>query len=159
MLQELQKLEEELVFEHFNSEDALQLGLTFVRIAKEWKKGGIGIKIEKNGHVLFTHLMDGTMPENAYWYDRKKNVVDRYFHSSKYVEEMFLADGTTFAESGLLDPARYQAVGGSFPLAIKQAGVIGSITVCGLSGDEDHQLCVQGIRTFLEEEKEKRNVK
>ena len=150
-MEELLKLEDELVFEHFNSEDALALGLTFVRIAKELNKGGIGIKIEKNGHVLFTHLMDGTMPENAYWYDRKKNVVDRYFHSSRYVEEMFKVQGTTFAASGLLDPEQYQAVGGSFPLIMKNAGVIGSITVCGLSGDEDHQICVQGIREFLEE--------
>lgn len=152
-MEELLKLEDELVFEHFNSEDALALGLTFVRIAKELNKGGIGIKIEKNGHVLFTHLMDGTMPENAYWYDRKKNVVDRYFHSSRYVEEMFKAQGTTFAASGLLDSEQYQAVGGSFPLIMKNAGVIGSITVCGLSGDEDHQICIQGIREFLEEDK------
>lgn len=153
-LDELLKLEEELVFEGFNSEDALALGLTFVKLAKEAGKGGIGIKIEKNGHVLFTHLMDGTMPENAYWYDRKKNVVDRYFHSSQYVSEMFKADGTTFEESGLLDLEHYQAVGGSFPMIIRNAGVVGSITVCGLSGAEDHQLCVQGIREFLEKKRE-----
>ena len=155
MLSELLKLEEELVFEHFNSEDALELGMIFVKIAKKVNKGGIGIKIEKNGHVLFTHLMDGTMPENEYWYDRKKNVVDRYFHSSKFVEEKFQADGTTFREAGLLNPEFFQAVGGSFPMIIKNAGVVGSITVCGLSGEEDHQICVQGIREFLEENQRK----
>lgn len=150
MVNELLKLEEELVFESFSSKDALELGMTFIRIAKQMNKGGIGIKIEKNRHVLFTYLMDGTMPENEYWYDRKKNVVDRYFHSSKYVEEKFKADGTTFEESGLLDLEQFQAVGGSFPLILKHAGVIGSITVCGLSGEEDHLLCVQGIREYLE---------
>ena len=82
--------------------------------------------------------------------DRKKRVVDRYFHSSRYVEEMYRAMGTTFAASGLLDPEQYQAVGGSFPLLLQGAGVIGSITVCGLSGEEDHNLCVQGIREYLQ---------
>ena len=148
-LEKLGALEKELVFDRFTSEDALNLGLTFIRLAKELGRGGIGIKIEKNRHVLFSHLMDGTFPENGYWYDRKKNVVDRFFHSSKYVEEMFKADGTTFAESGLLDPEKFQAVGGAFPLILKNAGVIGSITVCGLTSDEDHELCVKGIREYL----------
>lgn len=142
----------ELQFTSFSSEDAIKLGLLFIQIAKEMNKGGIGIKIEKNRHVLFTHLMDGTMPENAYWYDRKKNVVDRYFHSSKFVEEMFKASGSTFAESSLLDQGEFQAVGGSYPLIIQNAGVVGSITVCGLTGDLDHQICVEGIRKFLGKE-------
>lgn len=147
--EELLQLENELVFSSFTSRDALALGLCFIRLAEEKGRGGIGIKIEKNGHVLFTHLMDGTMPENAYWYDRKKRVVDRYFHSSRYVEEWYKEQGTTFAEAGLLDPEKFQAVGGSFPLIVKGCGVIGSITVCGLSGEEDHDLCVAGIRAYL----------
>lgn len=148
-MNQLLKLEEELQFTSFTSEDALNLGLTFIKIAKDLNQGGIGIKIERNRQVLFTHLMDGTMVENAYWYDRKKNVVDRYNHSSMYVEEMYKSMGTTFAESGLLDPQEFQAVGGSFPLIIKNVGVVGSITVCGLTGELDHQICVDGIRQFL----------
>lgn len=148
-MNQLLKLEEELQFTSFTSEDALNLGLTFIKIAKDLNQGGIGIKIERNRQVLFTHLMDGTMVENAYWYDRKKNVVDRYNHSSMYVEEMYKSMGTTFAEAGLLDPEQFQAVGGSFPLIIKNVGVVGSITVCGLTGELDHQICVDGIRQFL----------
>lgn len=94
VLEDLLQLEEELVFNSFNSETALNLGLIFIDIAKKLNKGGIGIKIERNRQVLFSHLMDGTMPENSYWYDRKKNVVDRYSHSSKYVEEMYKDMGT-----------------------------------------------------------------
>lgn len=149
MMKNLLLLEEELQFTQFTSEDALNLGLTFIKIAKELKQGGIGIKIERNRQVLFSHLMDGTMVENAYWYDRKKNVVDRYNHSSMYVEEMYKAMGTTFAESSLLDPAEFQAVGGSFPLIIKNVGVVGTITVCGLTGELDHQICVDGIKEYL----------
>lgn len=145
----LLQLEQELIFTSFTSRDALALGLLFVKLAENKGTDGIGIKIEKNGMVLFSHLMDGTTPENAYWYDRKKRVVDRYYHSSKYVEEWYKAQGTTFSESGLLNPEYYQAVGGSFPLIVNGCGVVGSITVCGLSSDEDHELCVTGIRQYL----------
>lgn len=148
-MENLLNLENELQFSKFTSEDALNLGLTFIEIAKKLNKGGIGIKIERNRQVLFSHLMDGTMVENGYWYDRKKNVVDRYNHSSLYVEEMFKDMGTTFAESSLLNPEYFQAVGGSFPLIIKNVGVIGSITVCGLTGELDHKICVDGIRKYL----------
>jgi uncharacterized protein (UPF0303 family) len=97
--------------------------------------------------------MDGTMVENAYWYDRKKNVVDRYNHSSKFVEEMYKDMGTTFDKSSLLNPEDFQAVGGSFPLIISNVGVIGSITVCGLTGELDHKICIDGIREFLNNNK------
>lgn len=118
-LKQLLQLENELIFNSFDSDDALKLGLIFVEIAKKLNKGSIGIKIEKNNHTLFSHLMNGTSPENRHWYNRKKNFVDRYFHSSKYVEEMFKNNGTTFEKSGLLNPEFFQAVGGSFPLIIK----------------------------------------
>jgi uncharacterized protein (UPF0303 family) len=152
-MKDLLKLEEELQFTKFSSEDALNLGLTFIKIAKELNQGGIGIKIERNRQVLFSHLMDGTMVENAYWYDRKKNVVDRYNHSSKFVEEMYKDMGTTFDKSSLLNPEDFQAVGGSFPLIISNVGVIGSITVCGLTGELDHKICIDGIREFLNNNK------
>lgn len=122
--EELLKLEDELVFSRFTIDDALNLGLLFVKMAKDAGKGGVGIKIEKNGKVLFTHLMEGTSPENERWYDRKKNVVDRCYRSSKFVEEMYREQGATFAESGLLDPERFQAVGGSFPLIVAKASIL-----------------------------------
>lgn len=146
--------EKQLQFISFSSEDALELGLDFIKIAKELRQGGIGIKIERNRQVLFSHLMDGTMLENAYWYDRKKNVVDRYSHSSMYVQEMYKSMGTSFEASGLLNPNEFQAVGGSFPLIIKNVGMVGSITVCGLTGELDHQICVDGIRAFLKRKQE-----
>jgi uncharacterized protein (UPF0303 family) len=153
IMKDLLKLEEEFQFTKFSSEDALNLGLTFIKIAKGLDEGGIGIKIERNRQVLFSHLMDGTMVENAYWYDRKKNVVDRYNHSSKFVEEMYKDMGTTFDKSSLLDPKKFQAVGGSFPLIIKNVGVVGSITVCGLTGELDHKVCIDGIKEFLNDRK------
>lgn len=47
--------------------------------------------------------------------------------------------------------------GGSFPVRVRGAGVIGAITVSGLSSDEDHQLVVDGIRNYLKELLRERN--
>lgn len=43
----------------------------------------------------------------------------------------------------------YQAVGGAFPIRVKGAGVIGSVTVSGLSPQLDHDYAVEGIKRFL----------
>ncbi len=43
----------------------------------------------------------------------------------------------------------YTLAGGSFPIRVRGAGVIGAITVSGLSSDEDHQMVVDGIRNYL----------
>lgn len=148
ILEDLLNEERELVFEKFNNDDALKLGLMIIEYSKA-NNISMGVKIERNRQVLFSHLMDGTCYENQMWYNRKKNVIDRYFHSSKFVKEMFLSNNQTFSDNGLLDEEFYQAEGGSFPLTIKGTGVVGSITVCGLSGDEDHEICVKMIREFL----------
>ena len=37
---------------------------------------------------------------------------------------------------------------------MKGASVVGSITVCGLTSDEDHDLYVRGIRAYLQQQKQ-----
>lgn len=149
MLKKLEIEEKTLQFEKFDNDDALKLGLWYVDYAKK-NNFSIGIKIERNRQVIFSYMMNGTCIENEKWYDRKKNVVDRYSHSSKYVKVMYEQNDKNFSNDSLLDKEFYQAEGGSFPLIIKNTGVIGSITICGLSGDEDHDICVKGIKNFLE---------
>ena len=110
ILEDLLNEERELVFEKFNNDDALKLGLMIIEYSKA-NNISMGVKIERNRQVLFSHLMDGTCYENQMWYNRKKNVVDRYFHSSKFVKEMFLSNNQTFSDNGLLDEEFYQAEG------------------------------------------------
>lgn len=145
--QALLDLENELTFSSFNNDDALALGLLFVKQAQAMNSA-VAIFIEKNHQPLFQYLMAGTTQDNILWMHRKKNVVDHFLHSSRYVEELYKQMGAPFTTS-LLDPLDYQAVGGSFPLIVKGAGVVGSITISGFTGEEDHQFCVQGIRQYL----------
>lgn len=148
LMKELLKEEENLQFETFSNEEALNLGLVIINLAKESKQE-IAVYIEVNRQPVFSHFLNGTYLEIAYWIKRKKNVVDRYGHSSAFVGEKFRFRGSSFEESSLLDPSEFQAVGGSFPLLLRGVGMIGTITVSGLSEEEDHKLCVDGITKYL----------
>lgn len=148
-LERLLAQEETYQFDHFGNEDALQIGLLIIKIAKEEIKKGIAVHIEYDDYPLFTHYMEGTSANNLYWVTTKKNVVKKYGHSSLYVGEMYKDQGTTFfAATGLTDQ-EFQAEGGSFPLILRGSGRIGTITVSGLTGEEDHALAAEGIKRYL----------
>jgi uncharacterized protein (UPF0303 family) len=142
--------EEKLQFGSFTNEDALQLGLIICRYAKDTYGKGIAVHIENDEHPLFTHFMAGTSKENSYWIHAKKNVVNHFGHSSLYVGEMYRDRGTSFKESSELPLTEYQAEGGSFPLIIRGQSKIGTITVSGLTGEEDHQCAVEGIKKYIQ---------
>lgn len=144
--------EEELQFDSFTNEDALQLGNIVVQHAKDAFGKGIAVHIENDEHPLYTHYMAGTSKDNIYWVNTKKNVVNHFGHSSLYVGEMFRDKGTTFPESSGLPLSDYQGEGGSFPIIVRGQGKVGTITVSGLTGEEDHQAAVDGIRKFLKKE-------
>ncbi|WP_083205155.1 heme-binding protein [Bacillus sp. FJAT-27264] len=148
-LQSLEQLENQLQLDHFTNEDALELGFTIINYAKE-QGTSIAVHIERNRVPLFTHLMEGTSDENYHWLFRKKRVTDHYNRSSAYIAERFAQSGTTHTESSLLSPVEYQAVGGTFPLRIKNVGVIGSVTVAGLTGQLDHDYAVEGLKRFID---------
>ncbi len=64
--------------------------------------------------------------------------------------ERFRARGTPFEESSRLDPDRYAAHGGSFPLRLSPDGpVVGTVAVSGLPQAEDHRLIVEALERYL----------
>ncbi|RKP51617.1 heme-degrading domain-containing protein [Cohnella endophytica] len=141
--------EEELQFDSFTNEDALELGLIICRIAQEEIGKGIAVHIENDEHPLFTHYMKGTSQGNIYWVNTKKNVVNHYGNSSLYVGEMYKNQGTTFKDGSGLPLDDYQGEGGSFPIRVRGQGKVGTVTVSGLTGEEDHQVAVDGLRKLL----------
>jgi len=62
---------------------------------------------------------------------------------------MYRDQGTTFQRATELSDLEYQAEGGSFPLTLRGQGRIGTVTVSGLTGEEDHALAVEGIKRYL----------
>jgi uncharacterized protein (UPF0303 family) len=80
---------------------------------------------------------------------RKSNVVAR-FHRSSYALGLTLqGQKTTLAEKFGLPLADYAAHGGSFPITVSAAGVIGSVTVSGLPQRADHEMAVEALCSVL----------
>ncbi|GAB2930963.1 heme-degrading domain-containing protein [Streptomyces sundarbansensis] len=139
--------ERRLTLPRFSHDDAFALGSLLVELARE-RHAPVAIDIRRGAQQLFHAALPGSSADNDAWIDRKRKVVERYGESSYLVGTRFRARGTTFEESSRLDPDTYAAHGGSFPIAVKGAGVIGSVTVSGLPQAEDHAMVVEALERF-----------
>ncbi|HEY5584330.1 MAG TPA: heme-degrading domain-containing protein [Ruminiclostridium sp.] len=148
LLKELVNEENELQFTEFTNETALKIGLNLIEKAKDNNKR-ITINITRNGHQLFHYSFGGTTPENDQWIIRKNRVVNRFSKSSLHVGTLLLNANTTIEERHHIKSSEYAAIGGAFPIIIKNTGVIGTITVSGLPKNEDHDMVVAAIKEQL----------
>src|SRR5579859_5542936 len=130
--------EKELALPRLDAETAWKLGSRLRAMAAE-RGLAVVIDVRRFGQPLFYAAMDGTIPDNVEWVRRKSNVVAR-FHNSSYIAGLRekLKNQTLFESQGL-PVADYATHGGSFPLAVKGAGVVGSVTVSGLPQRADHE--------------------
>ncbi|HET9380733.1 MAG TPA: heme-degrading domain-containing protein [Streptomyces sp.] len=147
-VEELESQERRLVFRQFTCDDAWKLGSMLVEMARE-RQAPVAVDIHRAGRQLFHAALTGSTPDNDAWIARKRRVVERYGSASYLVGARFRAKGTTFEESSRLDPGRYAAHGGSFPITVENVGVIGAVTVSGLPQLEDHRLVVAALERFL----------
>jgi uncharacterized protein (UPF0303 family) len=147
-VEELEAQERRLVLRQFTFDDAWALGTLLVELARE-RQAPVAIDIRRAGQQLFHAALAGSTPDNDAWIDRKRRVVERYGSSSYLVGTRFRAKGTTFEESSRLDPDTYAAHGGSFPITVEGAGVIGAVTVSGLPQLQDHRLVVEALEQFM----------
>jgi uncharacterized protein (UPF0303 family) len=144
--------EAELLFPAFDYETAWKLGLRLRNLAVE-RGHAIVIDIRRFGQPhqpLFYTALAGTTPDNARWVQRKTNVVAR-FHRSSYAIGLSLQQSSrSFAERYNLSEADYAAHGGSFPIQVAGAGVLGAVTVSGLPQRDDHNLVVEALCAELQ---------
>jgi uncharacterized protein (UPF0303 family) len=152
------KQEAELLFPSFDYDTAWRLGLSMRELALS-RKQSIVIDIRRFGQPhqpLFYTALGGT-PDNARWVQRKSNVVARFHRSSYAIGLTLEQNNRTFSERYNLPDADYAAHGGCFPIHVAGAGIIGSITVSGLTQREDHNLVVEAL--CLELQKDHANLK
>lgn len=140
--------EQALQFDSFSHATALKLGMNIVAMARAGKQS-VAVDITRNGSQLFYHGMEGTSGEHADWIRRKRNLVNRTGHSSFYTHTEVKNSGGDFDAIPTLDAREYAAHGGSFPLVVRGAGQVGTITVSGLPGPEDHAMVVRALQSYL----------
>jgi uncharacterized protein (UPF0303 family) len=147
--------EADLHFPSFDYDTAWRVGLRMRELAQS-RKQSIVIDIRRFGQPhqpLFYTALGGT-PDNARWVQRKSNVVAR-FHRCSYAIGLTLEQtNRTFSDRYNLPDADYAAHGGCFPVHVAGAGIIGCITVSGLTQREDHNLVVEALCLELHKDHE-----
>jgi uncharacterized protein (UPF0303 family) len=147
-LERITQQERELQLPRLDAETAWELGSRLRATAAE-RKLAVVIDIRRFGQPLFYAAMEGTTPDNVEWVRRKSNVVARFLHSSYVAGIREKIKNYSFVESQGLALADYATHGGSFPLAVRGAGVVGSVTVSGLPQRADHELVVEALCAIL----------
>jgi uncharacterized protein (UPF0303 family) len=148
LLETLAEQESRLLFTSFDNEVALALGAFLLAAARD-QALPVTISVRRGQQRLFHAALPGTSADNDEWIDRKSRVVDRYAQSSFRVGQTFVANGRTFEEHSRLDPDRYAAHGGVFPVNVVGVGVVGTVGVSGLPQAEDHAFVVAQLERFL----------
>ena len=147
-LDTIRRQEQALQFTSFDNDAALAIGNRIVEQAKA-DKVAVTIDITINRNPLFFYAMAGTSPNNVDWIRRKSNLVNRTGHASFFVHTEAVNAGRDFDNLPTFDPKDYAAHGGSFPIVIKGTGQVGTITVSGLAGVDDHAMVVRALKWYL----------
>ncbi len=140
----LEQQERDLIFTRFDYADAWRLGSLLVELASG-RGLPVAIDIRRGSQQLFHAALAGSTADNDAWIERKVRVVERYGASSYLVGRRLAAKGQALDASQGVDPARFAAHGGAFPVRVEGAGVIGVVTVSGLPQADDHALVVEAI--------------
>ena len=147
----LEEQEKRLTFERFDNADAWALGCLLVDLATG-RDLPIAVDIRRGDQQLFHAALPGSTADNDAWIERKVRVVRRYGASSYLVGRRLAANGQEL-DAGLgVDPARFAAHGGAFPVRVPHVGVVGVVTVSGLPQADDHALVVEAIEAYLSED-------
>ncbi len=148
--QDIQKIaaqERALRLPRLHAQVAWELG-TLIRKMAEERSLSVVIDVRRFGQPLFYCALEGTSPDNAEWVRRKSNVVARYHRSSYGMGLSWKLKGQTLEDRGH-SIADFAAHGGSFPLHVEAAGVVGCVTVSGLPQRADHELVVEALCNLL----------
>lgn len=142
-IQRITEQEKRLQLPKLDLDTAWKLGNRLREIATE-RKVPLTIEIRIATQTVFFVSMPGTSPVNSDWARRKRNVVELLHRSSYGVGRGLERDGKSLEDgNGLGLPARdYASHGGSFPLRVKDVGVVGVVTVSGAPQREDHDIVV-----------------
>lgn len=133
--------EERIQFDRFDHDLAYRIGIA---LHEEAQTRGVSVTIDIRafGQQIFHLAMAGTSPDNDEWIEGKVRVVERFHRSSLRVGRELAAEGKSLEDRFFVDPFEFRPFGGCFPVRLKEGGVIGSVTVSGLTQEKDHAMVV-----------------
>lgn len=136
--------EQTLVLNEFTEATAWDLG-SRIKALCEARKVAVTIEVRRGKETLFFYAMPGTTPNNTDWVRRKRNVVE-LLHKSSYAAGLTnQRDNTSIEQRMGVPTCDYATHGGSFPIRVKGAGCIGTVTVSGVPQREDHGIVVEAL--------------
>ena len=141
--------EAEVQFPWFDTDVAWRVGSLLRQQAFEGSLP-VAIEVAMSGHRLFFCTMRGASPDNAGWVRRKRATAERFQHSSLYITTLCAEQGRSF-ERFALPPSEYAASGGSVPVIVRRTGMVGTVTISGLTQFEDHAMGVRAMRAVIAE--------
>lgn len=147
----IRRQEQALQFTSFDNDTALAIGNRIIEQAKA-DKVAVTVDVTVNRNPWFFHAMVGANPNNVDWIRRKSNLVNRTGHASFYTHVEAVNNGQDFNNLLTFDPKDFAAHGGSFPIVVKGTGQIGTITVSGLAGVDDHAMAVRALKWYLKQD-------
>jgi uncharacterized protein (UPF0303 family) len=146
-LEQVSLQERELQLTRMDEQVAWELGMRLRTMAEE-RGLSLVIDVRRFGQPLFYSALKGTTPDNVAWVQRKSNVVAR-FHRSSYGVGLTMKIKNDTLEARGLPISEFASHGGSFPLSVSGAGIVGSVTVSGLPQRADHEFVVEALCAML----------
>ena len=145
--EKLQEQDRLLVFDAFEQEDALQIGLSAVELAKRYGNPA-SVRVVFDDLVVFSYFMPGTSLGNVWWMDKKIRVAKRTGVSS-LLSHAQLLEGDKAPEPWNDDEENYALHGGCVTIKNRDGAVVGYVVTSGLQHYEDHQLGVDTVAKRL----------
>lgn len=143
----VKKQEQDLVLAEFDERVAFKLG-TAIHDRALAEGLSLVVDIRTWDRQMFFAATAGTTADNAEWVRRKSNTVRR-FHKASYRVSLERGGDGLFPDVVNANPADFVIAGGGFPIRVKGAGIIGSITISGLPGRSDHGVAVAALCDHL----------
>jgi uncharacterized protein (UPF0303 family) len=141
-LEDLLQDEIDCTMDAFSRDMAWSLGMRIRELLLE-RRSSAAVEVVHCGVVAFYSSLTGATVDLEHWIRRKRNVVNRFGHSSLWVK----VSAQTFPERFRLPDSDHAAVGGSFPILVAGTGQVGTVSISGMGPDVDeHALIVRCLR-------------
>lgn len=142
----IERQEKTLVLDSFDREDALEIGLRIIALAKDKYRDAITVSIEIDNNIVFSYMMPGMSLEKKLWMLRKGNVSKATGASSLHAcVEIELGK---YVPSWEDQPDAFVACGGCWPVRVTGQNPFAYVAVSGLEHYLDHQIIVDALSEY-----------